>query len=54
MAFRTLYPCNFIATAETVGFCTIRMHSILNELVDSFSVVGILQRQLDNLVFCLL
>ncbi|MFW8632367.1 type II toxin-antitoxin system HipA family toxin [Vibrio natriegens] len=31
-----IYPRHFIATAETVGFCTIRMQEILDEFVDSF------------------
>ncbi|EGR0489724.1 type II toxin-antitoxin system HipA family toxin [Vibrio cholerae] len=31
-----IYPRHFIATAETVGFCTIRMQEILDEFVDTF------------------
>ncbi|ASF93890.1 type II toxin-antitoxin system HipA family toxin [Vibrio anguillarum] len=31
-----IYPRHFIATAETVGFCTIRMQEILHEFIDSF------------------
>ncbi len=31
-----VYPRHFIATAETVGFCTIRMQEILDEFVDAF------------------
>ncbi|WP_240703684.1 hypothetical protein [Vibrio alginolyticus] len=31
-----IYPRHFIATAETVGFCTIRMQEILDEFVDAF------------------
>ncbi|HHG3228896.1 TPA: type II toxin-antitoxin system HipA family toxin [Vibrio parahaemolyticus] len=31
-----VYPRHFIATAETVGFCTIRMEEILDEFVESF------------------
>ncbi|HFD4063772.1 TPA: type II toxin-antitoxin system HipA family toxin [Vibrio parahaemolyticus] len=31
-----IYPRHFIATAETVGFCTIRMREILDEFVDTF------------------
>ncbi|EJL6463573.1 type II toxin-antitoxin system HipA family toxin [Vibrio cholerae] len=31
-----IYPRHFIATAETVGFCTIRMQEILEEFVDTF------------------
>ncbi|TBT59805.1 type II toxin-antitoxin system HipA family toxin [Vibrio parahaemolyticus] len=31
-----IYPRHFIATAETVGFCTIRMQEILEEFVDAF------------------
>ncbi|HCH5919828.1 TPA: type II toxin-antitoxin system HipA family toxin [Vibrio parahaemolyticus] len=31
-----VYPRHFIATAETVGFCTIRMQEILDEFVESF------------------
>ncbi|HIF5802092.1 TPA: type II toxin-antitoxin system HipA family toxin [Vibrio parahaemolyticus] len=31
-----IYPRHFIATAETVGFCTIRMQEILDEFVESF------------------
>ncbi|HHY0510811.1 MULTISPECIES: type II toxin-antitoxin system HipA family toxin [Vibrio] len=31
-----VYPRHFIATAETVGFCTIRMQEILDEFVDTF------------------
>ncbi|MCS0392595.1 type II toxin-antitoxin system HipA family toxin [Vibrio diabolicus] len=31
-----IYPRHFIATAETVGFCTIRMQGILDEFVDTF------------------
>ncbi|MDE1234213.1 type II toxin-antitoxin system HipA family toxin [Vibrio aestuarianus] len=31
-----IYPRHFIATAETVGFCTVRMQEILEEFVDTF------------------
>ncbi|HHF0518534.1 TPA: type II toxin-antitoxin system HipA family toxin [Vibrio alginolyticus] len=31
-----IYPRHFITTAETVGFCTIRMQEILDEFVDTF------------------
>lgn len=31
-----IYPRHFIATAEIVGFCTIRMQEILHEFIDSF------------------
>lgn len=31
-----IYHRHFIATAETVGFCTIRMREILDEFVDTF------------------
>ncbi|MBY8102969.1 HipA domain-containing protein [Vibrio fluvialis] len=31
-----VYPRHFIATAETVGFCTIRMQEILDEFVEYF------------------
>ncbi|OXX69848.1 type II toxin-antitoxin system HipA family toxin [Vibrio sp. V03_P4A6T147] len=33
-----IYPRHFIATAETVGFCTIRMQEILDEFVNSFPI----------------
>ncbi|WP_278183392.1 type II toxin-antitoxin system HipA family toxin [Vibrio misgurnus] len=33
-----IYPRHFIATAETVGFCTVRMQEILDEFVDSFPI----------------
>ncbi|MGR5165298.1 hypothetical protein ACPV4X_25750, partial [Vibrio owensii] len=33
---KKIYPRHFIATAETVGFCTIRMEEILDEFVESF------------------
>ncbi|MDF4574040.1 HipA domain-containing protein, partial [Vibrio parahaemolyticus] len=31
-----IYPRHFIATAETVGFCTVRMQEILDEFVVTF------------------
>ncbi|EKL9828628.1 type II toxin-antitoxin system HipA family toxin [Vibrio alginolyticus] len=42
-----IYPRHFIATAETVGFCTIRMQEILEEFVDTFP--GAIERVVNQL-----
>ncbi|EOW9250362.1 TPA: type II toxin-antitoxin system HipA family toxin, partial [Vibrio cholerae] len=44
-----IYPRHFIATAETVGFCTVRMQEILEEFVDTFpSAIEQVVNQLPN------
>ncbi|WP_217555373.1 type II toxin-antitoxin system HipA family toxin [Vibrio metschnikovii] len=44
-----IYPRHFIATAETVGFCTIRMQEILEEFVDTFpNAIEQVVKQLPN------
>lgn len=44
-----IYPRHFIATAETVGFCTVRMQEILEEFVDTFpNAIEQVVKQLPN------